>query len=120
MLEIDKRRQLLLVADAGRVTWAINTSTGSGQWYTTETGGRELAHTPTGRFRIFRQITGWHSAPLGMLYNPKFFVGGYAIHGSLSIPGYPASHGCARVSVAAMDHLWQAKLAENGTPVWVY
>ncbi len=120
VIEIDLRRQLLLIADGGKVTRVFNTSTGSGQWYTTAGGGRAKAVTPTGRFRIGRQITGWHSAPLGMLYSPKFFVGGYAIHGSLSIPGYPASHGCARVSVAAMDYLWRMKLAQIGTPVWVY
>lgn len=120
VLEIDKRRQLLLVVDRGKVTWAFNTSTGNEQWYETETGGRELAVTPTGRFRIGRQIAGWHRAPLGMLYSPKFFIRGYAIHGSTSIPGYPASHGCARLSVGAMEHLWRNKLAEIGTSVWVY
>ncbi|MBK7721269.1 MAG: murein L,D-transpeptidase [Austwickia sp.] len=120
VLEIDKRRQLLLVVDHGKVTRIVNTSTGSGQPYTTASGGRAVSVTPQGRFRIGRQITGWHRAPLGMLYSPKFFTGGYAIHGSLSIPGYPASHGCARVSVAAMDYLWRMKLAQIGTPVWVY
>ncbi len=120
VLEIDKRRQLLMLVDGGKVTRVFNTSTGNNQWYTTDSGGRALAVTPVGRFRVGRQITGWHRAPLGMLYSPKFFTGGYAIHGSTSIPGYPASHGCARVSVAAMDYLWRMKLAEIGTPVWVY
>ncbi len=120
VLEVDLQRQLLMVVDGGVVSTVFNTSTGSGQWYQTNLGGRERAVTPRGSFRISRQITGWHRAPLGMLYSPKFFVGGYALHGSLSIPGYPASHGCARLSVAAMDHLWRMRLAQIGTQVLVY
>lgn len=120
VLEVDKRRQLLMVVDGGKVSRVLNTSTGNNQWYTTDSGGRALAVTPVGRFRIGRQITGWHRAPLGMLYSPKFFIRGYAIHGSTSIPGYPASHGCVRVSVPAMDYLWRMKVAQIGTPVWVY
>ncbi|MFP5299042.1 MAG: L,D-transpeptidase family protein, partial [Actinomycetota bacterium] len=34
---------------------------------------------------------------LGTLYDPSYFVGGYAFHGSPSVPTYPASHGCIRL-----------------------
>ena len=40
------------------------------------------------------------------LWRPRYFNGGIAVHGSPSIPAYPASHGCARVSNAAMDMIW--------------
>jgi N-acetylmuramoyl-L-alanine amidase len=42
------------------------------------------------------------------------------VHGSPSIPGQPASHGCARLHDAAVDLLWAEGLMPVGTPVWVY
>ena len=42
------------------------------------------------------------------------------MHGSNSIPNYPASHGCVRVSVPAMDWVWDINLMPMGTPVWVH
>ena len=32
------------------------------------------------------------------------------MHGSPSVPNYPASHGCIRVSNPAMDMIWAADL----------
>jgi len=58
--------------------------------------------TPTGGFRVGTQIAGWHRSKLEdgvfFLYYPSYFNGGIAIHGALSVPNYPASHGCVRVS----------------------
>jgi lipoprotein-anchoring transpeptidase ErfK/SrfK len=108
-IEIDLDRQLLLVVRGGAVQWAINTSTGRSGW-----------RTPAGDFTITRQVDGVRRAPLGDLYRPKYFRGGVAVHGSRSIPAQPASHGCARVSNAAMDMLWSSGLADLGTPVRVY
>lgn len=118
-LEIDLRRQLLLVVVDGRTRWAFNTSTGSGRVYY-QGGVRQVAVTPRGHFSILRQIDGRHVAPLGVLYRPKFFVGGYAIHGSSSIPAYPASHGCARLSDPAISYLWNSGLAPLGRRLWIY
>ena len=42
------------------------------------------------------------------------------MHGSGSIPGQPASHGCARLSNAAIDFIWDFGLVPKGTPVSVY
>ena len=53
-----------------------------------------------------RQIDGWRHAPLGLLWRPKYFNGGIAVHGANSVPPYPASHGCARLSIAAMNWIW--------------
>jgi lipoprotein-anchoring transpeptidase ErfK/SrfK len=108
-IEIDLARQLVLLVAGGEVQWAFNTSTGRSGW-----------RTPAGTFRIERQIDGWRHAPLGDLYRPKYFRGGIALHGSTSIPGQPASHGCARVSIAAMDWLWSSGTAPIGTEVRVY
>ena len=44
---------------------------------------------------------------------------GWAIPGSNSIPPYPASHGCARISVAAADLLWSQKWIVKGRRVLV-
>ena len=107
-LEVDLERQLMFVVKDGR-TLVLNTSTGRSGW-----------RTPPGRFTITRQIDGMRHAPLGDLYRPKYFNGGIALHGSSSIPGHPASHGCTRLHNAAVDHLWAADLAPVGTPVWVY
>jgi lipoprotein-anchoring transpeptidase ErfK/SrfK len=42
------------------------------------------------------------------------------VHGSNSIPNYPASHGCVRISVPAMDMVWETNLMPMSTPVWVH
>jgi peptidoglycan hydrolase-like protein with peptidoglycan-binding domain len=119
-LEIDLDRQILLVVEEGQTRWALNTSTGNGEAYRAPGGGTAVATTPTGSFTVYRQIDGRREAPLGTLYRPKYFTGGIAIHGSGSIPATPASHGCARVTNAAMDLLWSSGLAPLGTPVLVY
>jgi peptidoglycan hydrolase-like protein with peptidoglycan-binding domain len=106
--EIDLGRQLLLIVRGGRVLHAINTSTGRSGWA-----------TPAGSYRVQRAVDGVRHAPLGDLYRPRYFNGGIAIHGSWSIPGYPASHGCARVSNAAIDMLWASGLLALGSPVRV-
>ena len=107
-VEIDLARQILLVVRGGQVEWVVNTSTGTSS-----------TPTPPGDFVVQRQIDGVRHAPLGDLYRPKYFNGGIAVHGSPSIPGYPASHGCARVSNTAMDFLWASGALEVGTPVRV-
>ncbi|MBN2622612.1 MAG: murein L,D-transpeptidase [Acidimicrobiales bacterium] len=119
-LEIDLTRQVLFVVQGGQVTWAINTSTGNGEAYESSTGGTAIAATPPGQFRVQREIDGLREAPLGTLYRPKYFNGGIAVHGSGSIPAQPASHGCARVTNAAMDMLWSSGVAPIGASVWVY
>ncbi len=120
VIEIDKKHQVVKIVNDGEVKWVLNTSTGSGQAYKGEDGSTRIAGTPSGTFKVSRQISGWHTAPLGQLYSPKFFNGGIALHGSQSIPGYPASHGCARLSVAAMDFIWQSDAMPVGTTVVVY
>lgn len=120
-IEIDKRRQILKVVRNGRVTMVFNTSTGTEREFTSEKTGRKgVAVTPKGWFRVQRQVDGWREAELGKLYRPKYFNGGIAIHGAYSIPAWPASHGCARVSVPAMDYLWNNSIAPVGTRVIVH
>lgn len=119
VLEIDKAKQLLLIVDNGKVSSIINTSTGSNQAYVSG-GVTSIATTPSGTFSIFRQVNADDPGPLGDLWRPKYFNGGIAIHGAGSIPGYPASHGCARMSNAAIDWIWSSGQAPIGTQVVVY
>ncbi len=119
LFEVDLKRQVLFVVVKGRTAWAINTSTGSGEYYEYE-GVRSLARTPRGHFAINRQIDGERVAPLGVLQRPKYFYGGYAIHGSSSIPAYAASHGCVRVSNPAINWMWSSGIAPIGRQVWIY
>jgi lipoprotein-anchoring transpeptidase ErfK/SrfK len=120
LVEVDKGRQLLLIIRNGAVQWAMNTSTGSNGTYTSD-GHTYRAITPEGRFSFDRQIDGYHESHLGMMYRPKYFTSeGHAIHGSPSIPPYPASHGCVRLSNPAIDFIWNAGLAPLGSQIWVH
>jgi lipoprotein-anchoring transpeptidase ErfK/SrfK len=120
LVEVDKARQLLFIIRGGDVAWAMNTSTGSNGTYTY--GGQSYrAITPEGRFTFDRQIDGYHTSHLGTMYRPKYFTSaGHAIHGSPSIPPYPASHGCVRLSNQAIDFIWSAGLAPLGSQIWVH
>ena len=127
LVEVDKDKQVLFIMNSGKLLWAINISTGSGQYFL-ETNQKDLVTwetgrslTPSGRYKIDREKPdGWWDGDLGRIYRPKYFRGGIAIHGSMSIPNYPASHGCVRVSTAAMDMIWASGLLPKKTPVWVY
>jgi peptidoglycan hydrolase-like protein with peptidoglycan-binding domain len=118
-VEVDLRRQLLIYALNGVPKLIVNASTGSGAKYLQD-GVEQVAVTPVGRFTVFREVNGQDNGPLGSLWRPKYIVGGVAIHGYSSVPAYPASHGCIRVSTSAMDHLWNSGVLPIGTSVWVY
>jgi lipoprotein-anchoring transpeptidase ErfK/SrfK len=119
LVEIDRERQILMLVDDGQVSTILNTSTGSNEHYEYE-GETYLADTPSGHFTASRQIDGWRHGPLGPLWRPKYFNGGIAVHGAPSVPPYPASHGCARVSMSAMDWIWANNKMPLKTKVWVY
>lgn len=119
--EVNKATQTLLIVDSGVVRRIYNTSTGSGQrYFQDKTKTWHVALTPSGSFRVFRQVNKWDDGPLGKLYRPEYFNGGIAVHGLASVPAYPASHGCCRVSLPAMDNLWAAGGIAVGTSVRVY
>jgi lipoprotein-anchoring transpeptidase ErfK/SrfK len=119
LVEINLKKQLLMLVKGGRVQTIFNTSTGSNHYYVYQ-GERRLAVTPRGHYRVYRQIDGWRHGPLGPLWRPKYFNGGIAVHGAYSVPPYPASHGCSRVSIAAMNWIWANGKLPLKTRVWVY
>jgi hypothetical protein len=106
-LEVDKTRQVLLVAHAGKVVWISPVSTGG--------FGR---YTPEGTFQVLRKVPGFDPSPLGTLWDPLYFTGGYAVHGNPSVPAYPASHGCVRVPMWVGSLLYAS--VPIGEPVDVY
>jgi hypothetical protein len=119
VIEVDLEDDLLMFVTDGRLEYVLNTSTGGGYTYTA-TGVTSVAVTPTGQFQIYRQVDGLVVDSLGALWRPKFFTGGYAIHGDSSVPPYPVSHGCVRVSNEAIDWIWADNLLPLGTSVWIY
>ncbi|GGB72728.1 peptidoglycan-binding protein [Knoellia flava TL1] len=106
LIEVDLKKQILMVVSNGRLVHTLNTSTGSGERYYSG-GSWKTARTPTGSYSIYwRWSNGWQTGSLGSMWRPTYWRGDFAIHGSQSIPPYPASHGCCRVSTAAQDMLW--------------
>jgi lipoprotein-anchoring transpeptidase ErfK/SrfK len=118
-VEIDLGRQLLLVVRDGEVRTILNTSTGNGEEYISTAGNRAVATTPRGSFTVYRAVDGPVTNSLGELWRPRFFHRGIAVHGSGHIPAWPDSHGCARLSTAAIDMIWARDLMPIGSRVVV-
>jgi hypothetical protein len=117
-IEIDLTRQVLFVIDeTRRVSRILSVSTGNEGRYV-DHGQVHRAHTPRGTFKVLRKINGWRLSSLGLLYYPSYIVNGIAVHGSLSVPTYPASHGCIRVPMFAAKEL--SGLMPVGIEVSVY
>jgi len=105
-VEIDLRRQVLFLYENGSLSRIFAISSGTSR-----------TPTPAGDFAITHQERGWETSALGRLYNSQYFYGGYAIHGSLSVPAQPASHGCVRLTMSAAE--WFPQHVSVGTPVHV-
>ncbi len=127
LVEIDKGKQVLMFVIEGRTEWILNASSGSEIPYEEpdqntpgeiQTGD---SVTRNGLHDVYRERQeGWWEGDLGSIYRPKYFTGGIAVHGSNHVPDYPASHGCVRVSVPAMDWIWETGIMPLETPVWVH
>ena len=107
-LEVNKGLQVLYVVRSGGVALIVPIST----------AGLPGAYTPVGRFAVYRKVVGFDPSPLGTLYDPLYFTGGYAIHGNPSVPPYPASHGCVRVPMWVAPYLYRT--IPYGETVYVY
>jgi peptidoglycan hydrolase-like protein with peptidoglycan-binding domain len=119
-VEVDLSEQLVKVYEPGSSEPYLvsHASSGSGIAWSNE-GHSGNSITPLGDFVISRRISGWRESSLdiGRLYNPLYFNGGIALHGALSVPLYPASHGCIRLPMHIADYLPDE--LPNGTPVHV-
>jgi len=107
-IEVDLTKQVLYVIRGGAVERILPISSGNGKTYLQKSGSKARALTPAGWFRIERRIEGERVADLGTLYDPQYFYRGWAIHGSNSVPAYPASHGCVRVTRVDAKYLLKA------------
>jgi peptidoglycan hydrolase-like protein with peptidoglycan-binding domain len=117
-IEIDLTRQLLYRIEDEGIVDVIPISSGNGEPYQNARGEMVRARTPRGDFALYKHYDGWRISYLGGLYRPWYFRGGYAIHGSASVPPVPASHGCIRVPNWEADHL--ADVLVLGLPVHVW
>ena len=119
VVEVDLQDDLLMVINAGKLLHTLNVSTGGGYTYTDQ-GVTSVAITPSGVFHIYNVINGLDVDSLGELWRPRFFVGGFAVHGESYVPPFPVSHGCVRVSDEAINWIWAENIMPIGTEVWVY
>ncbi|MDH3730765.1 MAG: L,D-transpeptidase family protein [Acidimicrobiia bacterium] len=104
-IEIDLGKQVLYLVKDDAVQAVVGVSSGSGGTFINYSGRPVTAQTPEGQYSFFMERNYNHTSYLGTMYKPFYFYGGYAIHGSPSVPGYPASHGCVRVTNDDMDFL---------------
>jgi peptidoglycan hydrolase-like protein with peptidoglycan-binding domain len=117
-VEVDLSKQVLFLVKNDQVEAVLPISSGNGATYRGSSGSPVRARTPEGDYQFYKRVDGWRISYLGGLYRPYYFRGGYAIHGSRSVPPYPASHGCVRVELHDMDYLTTE--LELGMPVFVY
>ncbi|TDD90706.1 murein L,D-transpeptidase [Actinomadura darangshiensis] len=108
-VDVDLKRQYLVLYKDGRPRLISHISSGSGQYYCAKDRGATVARcryasTGTGDFRTGRRASGWETSPLGQLYNPIYFNGGIAFHGALDVPKDPASHGCVRMPMHIAEY----------------
>lgn len=118
-VEINLTTRVLVLYQANKIALISHVSAGGGYYYCSH-GRCGRAITPTGHFRTTVFMPGWITVPLGLMYDPVFFIGtSYAIHGSNSVPLAPVSHGCVRMpmSIAPFFH---TMVKTPGTPVYIY
>ena len=116
-VEIDLRNQTLKLYRGGQIALLTPVSTGSGKRYCVDGDCDNIAKTPAGTYKFTWRRKGWRESRLGKLYNPVYFNGGIAVHGALSVPTYPASHGCVRIPMHIAEYF--PSLVKTGYPVYV-
>jgi len=112
-IDIDLSSQKLYAKENGRIVFSGSISS-----------GKRGHSTPRGVFRILEKekfhISNKYPEPKGgakMPYMHRLTKSGIAIHQGY-LPGYPASHGCIRVSKSTALKLW--RWSRNGIKVKVY
>ena len=104
---VDKRKQVAYDIVRGIVRHEISVSTGTEQPYAdrSQIDGHLItgvAHTPTGRWRVFRDESPTYRSALGAMPNARFFYQGYAVHEDPTSVLGRGSHGCVRIDHGAM------------------
>ena len=116
-VEVDVDRQVLMLVNEDDAVRVLPVSTGNDKQFMDQ-GQRSIAYTPRGRFVVYDKTFGWENGDLGSVYYANYISGGVAIHGYLSVPTVPASHGCIRIPMFAAREV--SRLLPVGTIVLVY
>jgi hypothetical protein len=114
---VDVDRQVLLLINEEGAVRVLPVSTGNDKQFMDQ-GQMSVAYTPRGRFVVYDKTYGWENGDLGSVYYANYISGGVAIHGYLTVPTTPASHGCIRIPMFAA--LAVSRLLPVGTIVLVY
>jgi len=120
-VEVDIGNQLIYLIEDRNLTAIIPTSTGGAySYYSVRQKAQVRAGTPRGDFELFRFDPGWRCDPVTgwCVYNYWAFTTYYGLHGYLSVPAYPASHGCVRLHTFNSD--WLSERLYLGMPVHVW
>ncbi len=116
-VEVDVDRQVLMLVGEDGTIRVLPVSTGSDKQFLDQ-GQTSVAYTPRGRFVVYDKSYGWENGDLGSVYYTNYISGGVAIHGFLTVPTAPASHGCIRIPMFAAREV--SRLLPVGTIVLVY
>ncbi|HSE18289.1 MAG TPA: L,D-transpeptidase family protein [Pyrinomonadaceae bacterium] len=116
-VEVDVDRQVLMLIDEEGAVRVLPVSTGNDKEFMDQ-GQMSVAYTPRGRFVVYDKTYGWENGDLGSVYYANYISGGVAIHGYLTVPTTPASHGCIRIPMFAAREV--SRLLPVGTIVLVY
>ena len=116
-VEVDVDRQVLMLVNEEGAVRVLPVSTGSDKQFMDQ-GQMSVAYTPRGRFVVYDKTYGWENGDLGSVYYANYISGGVAIHGYLTVPATPASHGCIRIPMFAAREV--SRLLPVGTIVLVY
>ncbi len=131
-LKLKTKREKMIVIDQAQLAWAAYNDAGELlRWGPVSAGASRCfessagCQTPAGRYYITRKggkdcfsrsFPQRASGKNGGGYMPycMFFHKGYALHGSHSLPGYHASHGCVRLLMSDAKWLNSHFIAVNG------
>lgn len=116
-VEVDVDRQVMMLVGEDGAIRVLPVSTGSDKQFLDQ-GQMSVAYTPRGRFVVYDKTYGWENGDLGSVYYANYISGGVAIHGYLTVPTTPASHGCIRIPMFAAREV--SRLLPVGTIVLVY
>lgn len=118
---VNETCQAMFYVENGRYVRVMPVSTGKAG-YGTPNGEYSLGYTQRGwscstsypescRTQSAGRFAATHGT-YGNMYNKRNFTGAYYVHGSTSVPTYPASHGCIRVPINDSD--WMYDHVGNG------
>ena len=122
-IDIDQNTEVMVLYKNNRPEWIFHVSTGGGYYFCTPHGGPcGFAVTPDGEFHLQNRVSGWEQVPLGEMFNPIYFYPGFAIHGDIPVPWYPASHGCVRMWMDGAEWFWRDVSigGAHPTPVFIW